>query len=75
MEFVELKGGLTLPTDVLEFALKLEDRGIVLEAAGEVLRVKEKTGSKPVLSDEESAFIRSRKAHLMAVAAYQAPGV
>jgi hypothetical protein len=72
MEFVELRGGLTLPTDVIEFALGLENRGLQLEAAGDVLRVKAQDG-KPILSAEETAFIRSRKAHLLAVAAYQAP--
>jgi len=73
MEFIELRGGLTLPVEVVEFALRLEDRGIQLEAVKDVLRVKAKTGSKPILSDEETAFIRSRKAHLLAVATYQAP--
>ena len=73
MEFVELRGGRVLPVDVLEFALRLEERGIQLEAAGDVLKVKDKTGSKPVLSEQETAFIRSRKAHLLAVASYQAP--
>ena len=72
MEFVELRGGLTLPVDVVEFALRLEDRGVRLEAAGDVLRVTSAAG-KPELSEEETSFIRSRKAHLMAVAMYQAP--
>jgi len=73
MEFIELRGGLTLPVEVVEFALRLEDRGIQLEAVKDVLRVKAKTGSKPILSDEETAFIRSRKAHLLACASYVAP--
>lgn len=72
MEFVELRGGLTLPTDVLEFALRLEDRGVHIQANGDVLKVTADEG-KPVLSEEEVAFIRSRKPHLLAVAGYQAP--
>lgn len=74
MAFVELRGGLTLPVEVVEFALGLEDRGVRLEAAGDVLRVTSAAG-KPELSESEIAFIRSRKAHLLAVAAYQAPPV
>lgn len=72
MEFVELQGGLTLPVEILEFALRLEDRGVHLQVAGDVLKVTADAG-KPVLSEDEVAFIRKRKAHLMAVAAYQAP--
>jgi hypothetical protein len=72
LEFVELRGGLTLPVDILEFALKLENRGLHLQADGEILRITSDAG-KPDLSDEEMAFIRLRKAHLLAVASYQAP--
>ena len=72
MEFVELKGGLMLPVEILDFALKLENRGLHLQADGEVLRVTSDTG-KPDLSVEEMAFIRLRKAHLLAVASYLPP--
>lgn len=72
MAFVELRGGLTLPEEVLAFALRLEDRGIRLHASGDVLKVTADVG-KPELSPEETAFIRSRKPHLLAIAAYQAP--
>ena len=72
MEFVDLKGGLVVPTDVLGFALALEERGIVLESVGEALKVRGPAG-KPELSEDEIAFIKARKAHLLAVAAYRAP--
>jgi hypothetical protein len=72
LEFVELRGGLTLPVDILEFALKLENRGLDLQADGEVLRVTSDAG-KPDLSDEEMAFIRLRKPFLLAVASYLPP--
>ena len=72
MEFVELRGGLTLPVEILEFALGLEARGVHLQASGDVLKVSADEG-KPILSEDEIAFIRNRKAHLLAVAAYQAP--
>jgi hypothetical protein len=72
LAFVELKGGLTLPEDVIAFALQLEDRGMTLLADGETLKVRAAEG-KPVLSESDQAFIRNRKHHLLAVAAYQAP--
>ena len=72
MEFVELRGGLTLPVEILEFALGLEARGVHLQANGDVLKVTSDEG-KPILSDDEVAFIRNRKPHLLAVAAYQVP--
>lgn len=73
MEFVELRGGLVLPTEVIEFALALENRGIAFQAAGEVLRATSTTGEKPNLSAEDVAFIKARKGHLLALAGYQAP--
>jgi hypothetical protein len=72
LEFVELRGGLTLPVDILEFALKLENRGLHLQADGEILRITSDAG-KPDLSEDEMAFIRPRKAHLLAVASYLPP--
>jgi hypothetical protein len=72
LEFVELRGGLTLPVDILQFALKLENRGLHLQADGEILRVTSDAG-KPDLSEDEMAFIRLRKAHLLAVASYLPP--
>lgn len=61
-----------MPEEVIAFALGLEDRGVHLQAVGDVLKVTSDLG-KPELSDEETAFIRARKAHLMSVAGYQAP--
>ena len=73
MEFIELRGGLTVPADVLDFALKMEEAGFHLQADGDVLRVTLDSGKRPNLSAADSAFIRSRKAHLLAVAAYRPP--
>ena len=72
LEFVELRGGLTIPVEILEFALALENRGLRFQADGDVLRVTSEKG-KPELLVGEMAFIRSRKAHLMAMASYQPP--
>ena len=75
MAFVELKGGLVLPEEVIAFALGLENRGVRLSVAGDVLRVTSVAGGKPELSESDVAFIRNRKAHLMAVASYAPPAV
>ena len=72
LEFVELRGGLTLPVEILEFALNIENRGLRLQADGEILRVTSEKG-KPELLVGEMAFIRSRKRHLLAVASYLPP--
>lgn len=73
MEFIELKGGLIVPADVIAFGCALEARGITLAVDGEKLRVRGSAGAPPALSEEDAAFIRARKPHLMALVAYEAP--
>lgn len=75
MNLIELRGGLVVPADVLTFALQLEDRGVVIKADGEKLRVAGPDNSKPDLSPEEIAFITRWKPHLVAIASYSAPAM
>lgn len=72
MELVELRGGLIVPAEVIAFGCALEGRGITMAVDGDKLRVRGQDGP-PQLSAEETAFIRARKAHLMALVAYVAP--
>jgi hypothetical protein len=73
MDFIELRGGLTVPAETITFLCGLENRGITCELSGETLRVKGPNNQKPELSESDSTFIRARKAHLMALIAYQPP--
>ena len=71
-DFIELSGGLTVPAADIALLLDLERRGCSFEVAGETFKVKGVNGAKPELSPEEIATIKRRKAHLMALVAYQA---
>ncbi len=71
-DFTELRGGLTLPNDVLALALDLEARGITLAADGDKLRASGPNG-KPDLTPADVEGIKHRKIHLMALAGYIAP--
>lgn len=74
-EFIELRGGLIVPADAVALLVDLERRGITCSSTeGGVLRVKgPKGGDKPELSAVEVAAIKARKAHLLALVAYEAP--
>ena len=73
MELVELRGGLTVPLEDLQFLWALETLGMACEVVGDKLRVQGPNGTKPDLSDEDVTYIKARKPHLLALVAYQPP--
>ncbi len=76
MEFIELNGGLTVPETDITGLLALEARGMRFIVDGEKLRIRGPVdGQTPDLTADEVAFIKARKAHLMALVAYEAPNL
>jgi hypothetical protein len=75
MELVELKGGLTVPVEVLTLAFALQNRGLELRQDGDRLRVVEPGGGKPALTEVEVASITRWKLHILALLAYKSPDV
>jgi hypothetical protein len=73
MELIELKGGLTVPVDVLTLTFGLLNRGLELRQDGDRLRVVEPGGGKPALTEAEVASITRYKYHILALLAYRAP--
>lgn len=72
-ELIELRGGLTIPSEPLVLAWELEARDLTLSVDGEKLRIAGSAGEKPLLSEEDRARIVRWKSHLMALATYRAP--
>lgn len=70
MEVLTLKGGLSLPLDVVLLALDLEIRRIKCVREGDVLSVRKIEGGKPDLTDQDRAQIRQWKHHLLALVDY-----
>jgi hypothetical protein len=70
--FVVLKGGITVPLEALQLAWALEDRGATFAVEGENLVVE---GPRGFLTEPDLAAIRRWRAHLKAIAAYDAPQV
>ena len=71
-DFVELRGGLILPTAAIDLALDLEWRGIRLGVGphGTLL-------AEPgcLITDDDRASIRRWKWHLLAITTYNSEGV
>lgn len=72
MEFIELRGGLMAQPADIALLCDLEDRGMTFAVDGEALRIRGANGQKPELSPGEVSQIKTRKAHLMALVAYDA---
>jgi hypothetical protein len=70
--FVMLKGGLTVPLDVLRLAWALEDRGATFAVEGDDLVI---DGPLGFLTEDNRVAIRRWRLHLIAVATYHAPEV
>ena len=71
--FVELRNGPTVPASDVLLLLALENRGMSFAIDKEKLIVRGLGGQKPNLTPEEVSHIKARKAHLMALVAYEAP--
>jgi hypothetical protein len=70
VQFVTLKGGLTVPRSALELAIDLERRGISLKISPEHQFI---VPNDPRLTTPDLAAIRRWHAHLAAIVAYEAP--
>ena len=68
--FVVLKGGLTVPLEVLQLAWAFEDRGATLAVDGEDLVVE---GPSGLLTNEDRIAICRWRRHLRAIASYRVP--
>jgi len=66
LEFVVLRGGLTLPLPVIQLALELEAKGVRLAADGDELLA----GPRRLLTADDHRAIRRWKLHLLALLAY-----
>jgi hypothetical protein len=70
IEYVTLKGGLTLPLPALQLAWNLEERGFQLSLDGEVQIVVEPVEA---LTTQDKLAIDRWRPHLGAIVAYEAP--
>jgi len=70
MEFVPLKGGLTIPVPALRLALDLEERGIPLATDTDHQFI---VPDDPRLTSADRAAIQRWKLHLGAIVEHQAP--
>jgi hypothetical protein len=78
-ESVILNGGVTVPVEVIDLALDLENRGFQLQAVGDKLTVappRDTNGTvRDTLSRNDKDHIRKVKTHLLAVVSYLAPTI
>ena len=70
-DYVELDGGLTLPTKAVQLAWTLEGRGFRLRIENDELKI----GAPPsgTLSDDDRKQLKTYRAHVKALVAYVAP--